>query len=46
MFGRDKNKIDNEQILYEARPSFISNCTGVFVALIVLGILFYLYNLL
>ena len=45
MFGRDKNKIDNEQILYEARPSFISNCTGVFVALIVLGILFYLYNL-
>ncbi|MCQ2737852.1 MAG: PH domain-containing protein [archaeon] len=43
MFGKDK-KIANEKVLYEARPSFILSCTSVFIAVIVLGILFYAYT--
>ena len=44
MFGRDKNKIANEKVLYEARPSFLISCSSILIAMIILGILFYAYT--
>lgn len=44
MFNKDKNKIANEKILYEAQPNFIMSCKNIFISLVILGVLFSIYT--
>ena len=44
MFGKDKNENSNEKVLYEGQPNIIVYSKGILFAMILLGVLFFLYT--